>query len=281
MSTNEIPSERPRIKVVFGGFLVTQIRDGETAVIGALPGSACHRPIVHVYRIRSGSNTSEEITGLGIVVDQNFSLTVTPESTGIEVFRTDNEYFNRLDDENDKKDFRWFLDFHQVHRIPVQVNVDRLHPTFTINQGLIHVSGLADGEVRLVRQESSTRFGRFGLEITARVDFDPAIAAAVLTNGPTQILPRPDDEAYAHRYEVHFDCTCRMPDEEESDFGLIYSTMAVTKVGGEPIRVPDQVSLDTIITRALTGRELAVLKSGVPNATVLCTPEVYCSGGNG
>lgn len=286
-SINEIPPDRPKIKVIFKGFLITRIRHGESALIGALANSVCHRPIVHVYRIQENEDheyVSTEITGMDIHVNQPFSLVVDPVSTGIEVFQMDDEDFNRLDDvENDKKDFRWFVDLNELHEIPIRITMDKLQPQFTLNQGLFHVSDLSDGEVRIERDgHPSKRFGRFGMEITARVDFDPTTTGAVLNNGSTRLLPRPDDLGYEHSYEVVFDCHCRTLHENESDFFLVYDKMVITDEHGCLIPNESRVQLEAPDTRAFTKTEFDTLRTrGQTPRGARCTPEVYCTGGNG
>lgn len=285
-STHRIPPHRPRIKIVFKGFLMTHIRHGEElALVGALADSPCHRPIVHVYKI-DRDHVTTEIAGLDIDVEMDFCMTVNPVSTGIQVFQKDDEEFNRLDDyENDKRDFRWFVDLDRLHEIPVLLNLNKLHPKFWLNQALFHVSDMSDEAVRIKRHgvgRPRKRFGRFGLEITARVDFDPIASGAVLKNGETTILPRDDDPHYDYRYEIVFDCTCRPSSEETSDYYLVYGNDVITDEHGEHIDGTFQVELSPASTQETmeTADKSQNQKIEQQVGLFTLTPEVYCTGGN-
>jgi len=278
-------NKAPKIKVIFGGFIVSQIKHGNpSAMVGTLADPVCHKPIVHIYKIDSSTDETTDITndiGFKINVADNFSLMVgtTPN---IEVFQKDGEDFNRLDElGNDKKDFRWFTDLEKLHEVPTKLDTTKLKPQFTLNRGLFHTSSLSDGEVRIKRDgKPHKRFGRFGLEISARIDLG-ATDVAVLKNGTKEFEIKGND---SFRYEIHFDCSCRRLDETKSDFEDIYiKKVILDKTTGEPVHPAKQVKMEASETSPLTKDEIKSL-TGKSAATALsaitCTPEVYCTAGN-
>src|SRR5689334_23624705 len=128
-STNTLPMGQggrpectPKIKVIFRGFVISRIKHNVRAMVGALdaahlppiPDALCHQPIIQIYKTNSqGVTTLHE--GFVPHLDQDFTLDVR-DNPRIEVFQKDDGHFNRLDEvENDKKDFRWVVDFNEIH----------------------------------------------------------------------------------------------------------------------------------------------------------------------
>ena len=301
--TGPIPTlEQTKVRVIFKGFFLAKVkerREGSSvvdrALIGAIdptlpppdltapedPPLACHQPVVHVLGITS-NGIVKSLTYVPTERAKDFSLTVfnaqsaeiTPE---ILRFQKDTDLFNRLDDrENDKKDFRWFVDFDDLHRLSggerVNVNEDKLVPKFYLNKGIFHASDLSDGQVRFKKPKSVSKpnklFGRFAMEITARV---------TLTTGQTAVFRKGSDPAVftiaaghaaddeIDRYEIVFDCQCRSREESEvSDLNLIYRYRLVTNV--EPT---DEVSLEPDRSPS------DIVADSIP----ILNPEVYCVGG--
>lgn len=290
------PDDTPKIKVVFRGFIVTHIKHGEPqAMVGALdpslddgtpegiPDAPCHKPFVYIYQIDSKGVTTDitnSIEGFPIDVSKDFSLNVL-NTHKIEVFQKDEEEpFNRLDEvENDKKDFRWFVNLNELHnkKEPEEVKIllEKLKPKFILNSGVFHASKLSDGEVMIHRVGHPVkRFGRFAFEITARIRV-AADDLVILRNGAnTHLIPGGDP----HRYEIVFDCTCRSDQEQTSDFNLIYEV--IRKHTGGKFEEKDMVRLEPPRVAFLTQEEIDELRKKGPFKP-RCTPEVYCQGGNG
>lgn len=294
--THKIPlGPEVKVKVIFRGFIITEIR-ADSATIGALDpsksGAPCHKPIVHVFKItppdKSGGEESIEITnslGFKIDVTKNFSLLV-PGPSNIQVFQKDTHpSFNRLDEDNDKKDFRWFVDLNEIHgRKPpnppvnaVKVQKPLLIPKFVLNNGVFHSSKLSDGEVTIQLEKSTDkqRFGRFSLEITARIVLAPK-DVAVFSNEQIPFTIRGDDN---FRYEIVFDCTCRSVYENTSDFHHIYDV--VTNKDDNPIDPGERVKLESRVPALLTEEQANAATTEGESVSIVRTPEVYCTGGNG
>lgn len=285
--TNPLPLN-PKIKVVFRGFVISNIRHGmnEDAVIGALSPvlgdiALCHRPIVHVYRVCSDDST-EIWNEFPIEVARGFSLRVG-SNYDIGVFQKDAAPFNRLDEvDNDKKDFRWWVDFNDLHNRKneeefVEIDRTKLSPEFKLNRGVFHSSKLSDGEVKtkLGTRPQKKRFGRFSMEITARILIQPD-EIAVFKNGTRTYEIRENDN---YRYEILFDCTCRSADELTSDFGLVYCV--IRNQDGQVIDPEERISMHSPVTGTNTKEDLDDLKNTPSRTGIRCTPEAYCQGGNG
>lgn len=306
-STNCLPvgqdaRHTPKIKVVFRGFFISKITHGaSSAMIGALspalgqgnvapaPDAECHMPIVHIYKISKICRTYDTVTRCVEITTEyrDFPIDTTKgialnviNNPRIEVFQRDEECFNRLDEVgNDKKDFRWFVNLHDIHSgTQIKVHEERLSPRFLLNSGVFHASKLSDGEVKIKRiGHPDKRFGRFATEITARICLDES-NVAVLQNGEGRepmIIAGGDTP----RWEIVFDCTCRSADEHTSDFGNVYAV--ITKQDDHPIDDKDIVAFDPLEPDPLlqTQRSEAQPHQQQPSEERK-TPEVYCSGGN-
>jgi len=286
MPIHDLPTlENTKVRVIFKGFFLARIREAKDgfageAMIGAIdpvlsppddPPLVCHQPVIQVLGI-TRKGVVKTVWNVATDPDKDFFLKVVDaqgtEKPRIDRFEKDDPDFNRLDErENDKKDFRWFVDFDRLHELgePVSVNENKLKPKFFLNKGVFHASDLSDGEVRLQRDPKnpspppSKRFGRFAIEITARVqlasgtkaifrkgtDDPPIFTIESGTAGPEDV----------DRYEIVFDCQCRNR-ENDSDLDLIYTHRLVTNVNE-----PKQISLPA---------DRPVLRF---------SPEVYCMGG--
>jgi hypothetical protein len=255
----------------------------DPASVPPIPGASCHQPIIHIYRIVAADGVTTEYRDFVLHLDQDFYLDVEINPV-IEVFQKDEERFNRLDEvENNKKDFRWVVDFNDVHSRTeeakkVEILEAKLKPKFNLNSGVFHASKLSDGEVKIRPNDLSkpaTRFGRFATEITARIVL-ASDDQAVLRNGDSELRILGSDTTY--RWEIVFDCTCRDAKELVSDFSLIYDV--VKEKGGSEIR--DKISLDPPETDPKIEAELSdsTTQTSIPTDDHK-TPEVYCFGGNG
>lgn len=266
------PDKLPHIKVIFRGFITAEI--GPTgATIGALhptlTGAACHKPMVRIYKVSTDEDISEDITGLvssTLNLNVDLELKVSGESK-VRVFWKDNEPFNRLDDiENDTKDFRWFVDFNELHKPTlgpkqksVKIDKTKLSPQFKLNRGVLHSSKLSDRGVRIkprLAVSDGKRFGRFAVETTARI-VKNAGESIVLFQGTNFYAFETSADV---RFEIVFDCTCRSKHEKTSDFPHVYDV--ITDNEGNGILITDQFDLE----------EDPVLHKVI-------TPEVYCTSG--
>lgn len=280
----------PKIKVIFRGFVISRIKHHMRAMVGAIDpaieqdghDSRCHQPNIHIYKIDANGVTTE-FTGFVPRLDLDFYLDVD-NSPSIEVFQKDEEPFNRLDEvENNKKDFRWVVDFNEIHcrtspTNKVEILEAKLKPKFNLNSGVFHASKLSDGEVIIRRPNTprpAKRFGRFATEITARIVLVDG-NRAVLKNGESELAITSGDP---YRWEILFDCTCRHAKELESDFSLIYE---VVKDRG-PAEIPreQKVSLDPREVDPKTEAESSDSTQTRKPTDDRKTPEVYCFGGNG
>lgn len=259
MPKHELPL-RPKIRIIFRGFVITRIQEGtEWAELSSLRNSKCHQPQISIIEITAdGAEIPVDQNKFIPLADQGLSLTVdgTAES-GIRIFQKDTDPFNRLDDENDSRDFRWFIDLKELHGDKkLEVDTSKLKPMIKLNNALFHTFAISPGEVRIKRhQKPSRRFGKFGLELAAHVYLDKAGSKAVLKNGDAEILAV--DTEQGSRYEIVFDCNCHT-DIQESDFPLVYDV-----IGGS---LAEEEKLD------LEGDPLHTGPS--------CSPEVYCVCGN-
>lgn len=281
-----------RVRVILKGFFVAHIEEGVSpAEIFALapslitipPIDKCHQPKVSVYMTDKG--TGETTVTTGFSNDRDFSVEVDKGSPAIEVFHKDANPFVPFDIHNHPKDFRWFVNLNEVHGLsgPDKVTMKTnppVGPIFTINDGLFHTSDRSDGEVRLQRLrpdhttvESERAFGRFGLELTARVYLTGDDTAAFF-NG--ELLPiftatakkigQPDLV-----YDIVYDCRC-LTDEDVSDFKNIYH---VIDLPGATRRV--NMVADRILPLSASVSRKRVAKSA--RKDLAASPETYCTGG--
>lgn len=271
MPTTHLPPYDSKVQVIFKGIILAKIREAYrdvqgAAMIGALdptlPGSlVCHQPIVQVLGI-SRQGIVKTITNLVTDPALDFYLLVGDSQQDelepdIKRYQKDEEAFNRLDDENDVKDFRWFVDLEDLHDVDITVHETRLRPKFFMNKGVFYTNDLMDEEVRRKKSNHTSRFGRVAMEMAARVKLE-AGTQAVFWQGNDPIFTlgagRPDNDNDVDRYEIVYDCRCRNS-EDHSDFKLIYLVIDVPS--GEEISLP---------TRSEEAKK--------------SNPEVYCVGGH-
>jgi hypothetical protein len=200
-----------------------------------------------------------------VTLDEDFFLRVIPQPvSGIETFVKEPEPFMRLEEkDNHKKDFRWFVDLDKVHPRPVEFDLSKIKPRFFFDRGVFHTSLRSDADARVgpIDPTSSTRrFGKFALEITARILLQPG-EQAFFFNGnvpviPSSSLPGPVVKG-GLRYDIVFDCSCQASDDEQvSDFSHVYDV--ITNISPEErIRLVPEEKISAF------------------------NPEVYCMGGNG
>jgi len=287
--------EETKVRVIFRGFFLSRInQDSQPAMIGAIdprlpspPGTpadepplACHQPVIQVIGM---NNKGVVISAQSILADpdKDFSLVVFDAQqmalpNVISRFQKDySPDFNRLDRESDKRDFRWFVNYDKVHKLPSGTKVDvdetKLRPQFTMNRGVFHTSDLSDGEMRLAKAipatDRGTLLGRVAMEITSRIQLDPG-HTAVFRKGTTEppiftiASDTEPDNTKVDRYEIVFDCQCRRK-EDEPDFDLIYRYLLVKNVDES-----HQVQLPPDRAPLLAER-----------SSVRISPEVYCMGG--
>lgn len=275
MSTSDLPCATTymppnyKVRVIFRGFIIARIAHGSSeAMIGALPPwiSSCHQPKIHVYKLFPGDRLDGRIEVHNPTVDLNkdFSVTVFPSPPGaIKKYQKDCDPFNRFDERhNDKQDFRWFGNLSDMHGTLVEVDETQLQPKFLMNSGVFYSSARSDGEATITTPNpTSTKpprpFGRFALEITAKVYLEPG-SSAIFLNGTTPLVP-PVSASDNFQYDIIYDCHCNVGDDERlSDFGKVYPYVITN------IKEDDQISLEP---------EPAKAKS--PDYS----PEVYCTGG--
>jgi hypothetical protein len=257
--------ENPKIKVIFKGFVITNIRDGaQSAMIGALEESVCHRPKVVIYKIRESDNAPVDVIAVSPTLPGDYSLhVVNPAIPNIRLYEHDNRPMDHLNEDNDPRDFRWFIDLDWLHGKRLTFNLNKLNPKFTLNNGLFHTSDRSDRDVKIRRPgEKPTRFGRYALEITGRIYLEQADSSAVLTLGTQELFRATAQDGL--KYEVIFDCNCR-EEPDQGDFKLIYQ--AATNV--DPC---DQIDFEPVL---LIDEDAKTSKQ-----TRRRNPEVYCTGGN-
>lgn len=224
MSTNTLPVD-PKITIIFQGFLVTRIHHGAAeATLGAIRSSLCHQPRIRIKERAPDGAETPILDPNDLIPDNNFSLMV--ENTGlpgIQVYQLDDEPFNRLDDENDRNDFRWLLDIEALQGRPVTRNETKLFPVFTLNNGLFHTFTRSPGEVRIKRKgRAAKRFGRFALEAAANIYFDQPTTRAVFKKGDKALLTvEPGNQS---TFVIVVNCNCNQ-DEDISDFPMVYEVV--------------------------------------------------------
>jgi hypothetical protein len=255
----------PKIRIGFNGFVIARIRDGaDAASVAAHRESPCHQPAVRIREITPDGQllpALEDKLPKPPNLTGDFSLSVeNPFMPKIQTYQKDPYPFNRLDDENDSKDFRWVIDFEDFFGKQVSLDLTKLGPTFTLDNGIFYTNTPSKGEVKIKRGNTDARrFGRYGLEIGANIYFDPngndASRKAVFKYAGTEVFSV--TEAQKTRYEIDFDCDCRI-DLQESDFPLIFD-----------------------VVKGLTADDQKITLVGdTVRAGGAHTPEVYCGGGN-
>lgn len=265
----------PKIRISFNGVVITRIQDGApSAEIGALRDSDCHQPKIQIREITANNRLKSRQDILknnipGYLNDDlsfadNFSLTKNftlwvenPTDSGlVQVFHKNTHSFNRLDEENDARDFRWFIDLEEFFGKTIGLDTDKLAPRFIMNNGIFYTKTISPGEVKINRPgDTPQRFGRYGLEIGANIYFNPN-SSAVLKYGDTELLPLAATDS--SRFEIDFSCDCHV-DLDESDFPLLFGA----------------------INQGLTDDDRAITLEGDPLRTgPEHTPETYCGGGN-
>jgi hypothetical protein len=249
-----------KVKIIFKGFLITDIRHGSAeASIGAIRTSDCHQPRIGIKEIAAdGRESLVNLDPADLKPDANFSFLVENASlAGVEVFQKDDEPFNRLDDENDRQDFRWFLSLEEIHGKPLVRDTNQLFPVFTINSGIFYTDVISPGEVRLIRKggRPAKRFGQFALDIAANVYLDQPNSRLLFNKEARTLLEI--DAPNPSTFVIVVDCNCDR-DLDESDFPLVYDV-----IGGS-VADPDRLDF-----------------TGDPKRTGFNrNPEVYCAGGN-
>ncbi|MEK6406883.1 MAG: hypothetical protein AABN34_07965 [Acidobacteriota bacterium] len=263
MPTDEL-RPTPTIRVIFIGFVVTNIRDGaDSATLGALRDSPCHQPRVRITKITPEAGPNPFLPDPEIQPGEDFSISVENNpGQGIRVFQTNTDAFNRLDDENDRRDFRSFVDLEELFGKSLTVDDSTLNPRFTMNDGVFYTKTVSPGEMRIKRRKNapSSRFGRFALHLGANIYLDGPGSKATFTNGTDAVftVEKAQDPAQQIRYVIEFDCDCLM-DADESDFPLIYD----------------------VVGAGLSDEEKELSLEGDPQRTgPNLTPEVYCIAGN-
>src|ERR1041384_151721 len=289
MSTNSLVDVAVRppsddVRVIVRGLVMVKIRETDVAhgepgvaMIGALapspipppPIDACHQPVIQVVTIRRADGIVLAIQNFIPAVQQldDFSLmTNQPEIKKAQVGA-----FNRLNDRHPKKDFRWFVDLDELHGKRITVNEDKLTPKLRMNRGLFHASDLSDGEVRKIVMggpADGDRFGRFAMEITARVELNVG-GTAEFKHGESSIFTVSKGDV--NRYEIIYDARCRN-NEDDSDFGLIYKV--ITNIGQ-----PEQGSLPPDTTTLAEAEAATAQPSELTDELFAASPEVYCVAG--
>lgn len=282
LSTGKVPGDH-KIRVIFRGFIITQIKHGESSAwVGALDSSIspCHQPKIRVYKLfpppplGTGPlplGSSQDVTPPDLVPGTDISLTVFPTpSRGIQVYQQDDEHFDRHNERhNNRKDFRWFLNLNEIHGQRVAEIQNKVRPKFTINKGVFHTSDRSEGTLRIRPDDTPLpvkHYGRFAVEITARVVLESGSYATCIGNVPLFPAIRAEDN---FKYDIIYDCDCLLNDDSGvSDFPLIYHaikewdpTVPLRRVCMEPEDPPSPEA------DALDDNKAA-------------SPEVYCQGGN-
>jgi hypothetical protein len=285
--------EGARIRVIFKGFIVAHIQTGaETIEIGALNPAAsavpdlCHQPKVYVYTINKGSGETSVRSDFNNRLD--FSIEVDKHTPTIQVFWKNDFPFVTFDVHNHPKDFRWFVNLNQIHGLTglggnaLTVKPNALSPIFTLNDGLLHTSDRSDGEVILqelgadgLSVESERAFGRFALEITARIYLEGDETANFFNGGLLPVItaraaPPEGSEDDDIVYDIVFDCRC-LTNEDISDFGHIYDVFTLP-------RGTNRVNMKADVLSAPDAR------TGQPHGEtagkdLAASPETYCTGG--
>ena len=99
-------------------------------------------------------------------------------------------------------------------------------------------------------------FGKFAVELTARVYLPPVATSSASCRGNVDLFPPIGGTENGFKYDVVFDCSCRLNDDATtSDFDLIYGAIRVS----DPSKKVD-MKPDDDVERV--------------------SPEVYCMGGN-
>lgn len=254
-----------KVRVIFKGFIIARVAHGAPdAMIGALPPniSPCHRPKIQILKLFPAAQPDLErieVLQLNRPIDltKDLSLTVSGNpSSRIEVFQQDGRPFSRFDEgHNDHRDFRWFGNLSEMHGITVNVDVGQLIPKLTMNVGVFHTSARSDGEAKITQGNQSTPFGKFALEIAARVVLKPGETASFQNGGNDLDPPISVREADNFLLNIIYDCHCYIGDDgHESDFGLVYPNVITN------IPKAQQIKVDRDKAR-------------------LFSPEVYCTGG--
>jgi hypothetical protein len=265
MITTPLPFN-PTIRITFKGFVITRISDGApSAAIGALADSPCHQPRLEVTQISPDGRPRPVDIGLPESLAEDFSLYVENVEPGVQIYQRDIRPFNRLDDQNDSRDFRWLIDLAEFFNKQITINPNKLKPNFIINSGVFYNNALSPGEVNLKLNPADVapaRFGRYGLEIGFNVYLTPPVgnnpaSKAVLKYGDMELFP-PVTAADKIRYEIVVNCDCEI-DRDESDFPLIFE----------------------VIGDSLSPSDKEITLEGHPVRTGSShTPEVYCGPGN-
>jgi hypothetical protein len=257
----------PTIRLIFKGFIITHITDGAvTAKMESLRNSLCHKPTISITEI-TPDDEEHDLEGFKeFSPEKPFSLDIEgAKYQGIQTLQKDNDPFNRLDDENDALDFRWFIDLNELHDKPLVIDTEKVDPIITIDNGLFYSTQLSTREARLKRHDAAgrdlplKRLGKFAAEIAGHIYLNDQGSKVVFKYGDDEVPLKPES-----RYIMVFDCICHV-DPEESDFPLVYEAIGVQGAHGiEPLSQVDRVELI----------------SDPPSVTTTPGTETYCLGGN-
>jgi hypothetical protein len=257
----------PTIKVIFRGFIVTHIKDGEPAAqIGAFADDPCHAPKISVIKINADGQRAGIPSTFNLSQDI-FLDVVNTSRPDIQTFQKDN--FNRNkrkspDQSDEEEDFRYFIDLKKdvLKQTPFVIDDTKLKPIFHIQQAVFYTRLCTGTRLVIKRPTGDEDLGFAAEQIAARITLDQPNSKAVLRNGGQDILVTDATEAaQGISYLIDFNCDCNVARTEpklNSDFILVYQTMV------NPPPANQQVDIHGVKVPGARGTN----------------PQVLCTGGN-
>lgn len=225
MPIAELRPDKPKIKVIFTGFFLSRVKEGNPfAEIGAsADGEMCHRPRLKVYKSGDDGNP-HRLLGLPIDIDQNFQLKVENTSQeNIGVFTKGN--FKRAPD-HDENDFRWFPNLVELFGGEFPIKEGALKPIFRINSAVFYAEEVTERPMQIKLANGSLEpFGKVAEHIAANVYFDQPESRAVLRNGTDDLLIIDQSEP-TRTYIIVFACDCQQA-PTVSDFPDVFKVLDV------------------------------------------------------
>lgn len=139
--------ERPDVQIFFHGLLMLcPDESGSQCRVGVHRLSVEHKLSVEV-RVKGNEPPDPPLLRLGEILDRKgLSITIPDSTKGVRKFVTTEGEIDRLDETNDKRDFRWSVDLQKLDpaQPKIELKESGISPSIVINDGLFYTARRTD-----------------------------------------------------------------------------------------------------------------------------------------